>query len=114
MVRRRAVVRKLNDNPANVRKTSPIKAIGKKIGYVLVVIAVTTVSCQKDSDPNPGPPVQPAALGKAKVWLTRGDQTSLLAQQSDISITALKDTPSITIDTTTQIQEMDGFGAALT
>ncbi|SHH90103.1 glucosylceramidase [Chryseolinea serpens] len=113
-MRRRVVERKLNDNPANVRKTSPIKAIGKKIGYVLAVIAITTVSCQKDSDPNPGPPVQPAALGKAKVWLTRGDQTSLLAQQSDISITALKDTPSITIDTTTQLQEMEGFGAALT
>lgn len=113
MVRRKEVERNLNDNPVNVRETSPIKAL-EKIGYVLAVIAITAVSCQKDSDPKPGPPVQPAALGMAQVWLTRGDQSSLLAQQSDISITALKDTPSITIDTTAQLQEMEGFGAALT
>ena len=104
----------MNDNPVDVRETSPIKVIGKKIGYVLAVIAITAVSCQKDSDPKPGPPVQPVAIGKAQVWLTRGDQSSLLAQQSDISITTLKDTPTITLDTTAQLQQMEGFGAALT
>jgi len=86
----------------------------KRIGYAWIIAGIAAVSCGKDSDPKPGPPVQETALGKAKVWLTRGDQSSLLAQQSDISIASLKDTPSISIDTTVQLQEIEGFGAALT
>lgn len=84
----------------------------KSIAFCLVIAVVT--ACSKTGDePKPGPPVQ-AEIGKAKVWLTTGDQSSLLAQQNDIAITLPKDNPSITIDTTTTFQEIEGFGAALT
>ncbi|WP_236675917.1 glycoside hydrolase family 30 protein [Chryseolinea lacunae] len=82
--------------------------------YMLTTLVLVAVSCQKDSDPKPGPPVQPVAVGKAQVWLTTGDQTSLLARQSDAAITTAVGTPTITLDTTTRLQEIEGFGAALT
>ncbi|RAW02409.1 glucan endo-1,6-beta-glucosidase [Pseudochryseolinea flava] len=67
-----------------------------------------------DDTPNPGPPVQPGGSGKAKVWVTSGDQSRLLAQQNDIMITTIKASPTITLDSTVTYQEIEGFGAALT
>jgi glucosylceramidase len=74
-------------------------------------------SCGSDEGtPDPGPPKQPEEIGKAQVWLTTGDQSKLLSKENDISITEIVSTTiaSITIDVTQKLQEIEGFGAALT
>lgn len=81
-----------------------------------IVILCFIGSCKDDSIPNPGPPVVPTGIGKASIWVTTGDKSRLLAQGQDVTITELKtvNTPTVTIDTTTALQEIEGFGAALT
>lgn len=82
---------------------------------ILTLIAILS-SCGKDELVNPGPPKPPNGIGKAEVWITSGDKLRLLSKESDIAVTSLStvSTPTITIDTTTLLQEMEGFGAALT
>src|SRR5688500_8494672 len=82
------------------------------LGFVL-----SLGSCDPSNDaPNPGPPKQPVEIGKAKVWLTTGDQSKLLSKENDISITepGITTVPAITVDATQKLQEIEGFGAALT
>jgi glucosylceramidase len=57
-----------------------------------------------------------ADIGKAQVWLTRGDKTRLLNREPDLSIrkTASTNWPVIEIDSTVRFQSVEGFGAALT
>jgi glucosylceramidase len=73
-------------------------------------------SCKEEDSPNPGPPVTPVGIGKASNWVTTGDKSRLLTKGTDIVITELKvvSTPTITIDTAIKLQEIEGFGAALT
>jgi glucosylceramidase len=85
------------------------------VSFPFMVVSILTVGrCGKKEDPKPGPPVQPKELGVAKVWITSGDQSNLLVQQNNISITATKNDATITVDTTLVFQEIEGFGAALT
>ncbi len=86
-------------------------------GLLLFLISVSVLlSCSGDdgSDQNPLP--SDALKGEADVWLTMGDQSVLLGQQKAASITGIKSTslPVITIDSTALMQEIEGFGAALT
>ncbi|HEY9487453.1 MAG TPA: glycoside hydrolase family 30 beta sandwich domain-containing protein [Chryseosolibacter sp.] len=85
---------------------------------LLLVISVTLAGCDSDDRfPDPGPPVQPEEIGKAQVWITTGDQSRLLSKQPDIAITEVvtdNSGPVITIDPTEKLQEIEGFGAALT
>ncbi len=54
-------------------------------------------------------------IGKAAVWLTKGDKSKLLSSEPEIPITKTgSGYPLINIDTAIQYQTMDGFGAALT
>lgn len=54
-------------------------------------------------------------LGKAALWLTKGDKSKLLSREDDLIITETgSGFPVIQIDTANQYQVMDGFGAALT
>jgi glucosylceramidase len=83
----------------------------------LSAIFVIAGSCShSDNDPNPGPPVQPKSIGKANVWVTSGDKSNLLTAQSDVSLTTIgaTTTSTISLDSTTSYQEIEGFGAALT
>jgi glucosylceramidase len=80
-------------------------------------LVISLGNCSPDEGtPNPGPPKQPEEIGKAQVWLTTGDQSKLLSHESDISITEIETStlPSVTIDVTQKLQEIEGFGAALT
>ena len=89
----------------------------KMISFVIPAIVFIAVGCGSDKkDPNPGPPKQPAEIGKAQVWVTTGDQSKLLTKESDISITEITNAsfPTITIDDSQKLQEIEGFGAALT
>jgi len=72
------------------------------------------LNCSKNkADPQPQTPTE---LGKAKVWITKGDQSKLLSREADLSIQALGTAlyPVINVDTVTRYQTVDGFGAALT
>lgn len=90
--------------------------IYKSISCFLCAALLFPLSCKDEDSPNPGPPPTTKGIGKASLWVTSGDKTRLLAKTSDITLTQLLDvnTPAITIDTTTELQEIEGFGASLT
>ena len=81
-----------------------------------LITAFVFLSCAGDDDPDNSPLPTNAVTGNANVWLTMGDQSLLLSPQKPISITTVKSTslPVITIDSTQLMQEIEGFGAALT
>ncbi|MCX6233773.1 MAG: glucan endo-1,6-beta-glucosidase [Bacteroidetes bacterium] len=68
-----------------------------------------------DNSEHQEPPVQ-TDIGKAHVWLTKGDKTKLLNKEGDLSIKEQDSSnwPVIVVDTTIAFQAMEGFGAALT
>jgi glucosylceramidase len=85
--------------------------------FTLLTIILFAAACgSDDKDPNPGPPKQPEEIGKAQLWVTTGDQSRLLAKETDISITVIAQTslPTIEIDESQKLQPIEGFGAALT
>lgn len=92
-----------------------MKVEGRFLFGSVVLGCLQILGCSKDTIPDPGPPVV-SEIGKAAVWLTTGDRAKLLSEESDISITSPGDTqsPVITIDASDQLQEIEGFGAALT
>jgi glucosylceramidase len=102
------------------KRNSSLSSIATRIGLEIIFIgfiAISLLSCDSTgSDPKPPPPPSPQALGKAQVWVTTGDQSKLLTQETDISIFALSnsDLPTITITPAQKLQEVEGFGAALT
>ena len=71
-------------------------------------------SCSKKSADEVNPP--PPATNDVDLWLTRGNQSVLLAKQSvAISFgTQPNSNPVITVDSTQQFQTIDGFGYTLT
>jgi glucosylceramidase len=73
------------------------------------------LSCQDKTSDTPDDPVD-HEIGKAQLWITKGDKTNLFSHEGDLSV---KDTltptfPQIIVDTTETFQEIEGFGAALT
>ncbi len=71
-------------------------------------------SASSDNGGNP-PPTPPGKTDSAIVWLTRSDETELLKQQSSIAFNASANSYStITVDSTTSYQTIDGFGYTLT
>ncbi|MGC1242339.1 MAG: glycoside hydrolase family 30 beta sandwich domain-containing protein [Chryseosolibacter sp.] len=83
---------------------------------LVIMLLLTGAGCDRDEFHDPGPPKQPREIGKARVWVTTGDQSKLLSAESDISITEISETsfPATTVDATEKLQEIEGFGAALT
>lgn len=81
-----------------------------------IVSLAFVYSCKDEESPNPGPPVTPVGIGKVSRWTTTGGKTQLLNKGNDIILTELKSQliATITIDTTTKLQEIEGFGASLT
>lgn len=89
----------------------------KIISVYFGVVALLSVSCGGDDKfVDPGPPKQPEEIGKAQLWLTTGDQSKLLSRQTDVAITVKAENtfPTITLDPSAKLQEIEGFGAALT
>lgn len=89
----------------------------KNIPYGICCL-VLAVACGKSSSRQSGKtPADTAAItGKAKVWVTAGNQAKLLQAQQDVDITTDTTTAAATIhiDFTRQLQQVAGFGAALT
>jgi len=54
-------------------------------------------------------------IGKAEVWLTKGDKSKLLSKEEELTITESgSGYPLLTVDTATRYQSIEGYGAALT
>ncbi len=82
----------------------------------LLGLIMSLGSCERDSS-DPQPPVtQPRETGKAQAWLTTGDKAKLLNKEYDVSLYEVSATtlPTITVDAAQKLQQIEGFGAALT
>jgi glucosylceramidase len=81
-----------------------------------LAICLFLMSCKANEGSVPPDPPPSNEIGKAQVWLTKGDQSKLFNREGDLSIkkTASTNWPVIEIDTATRFQAMQGFGAALT
>ncbi len=86
-----------------------------RMNIFLLLAALTFTGCSKNTNSNNGE--QPPAVNpdSAIVWLTKADQTVLLLQQPSIAFNAPANSHStITVDSTTTYQTIDGFGYTLT
>jgi len=90
-----------------------------KFGYVLrvfifLVISVLMGCTSRSQDLLSTPDVTTGK--KVSVWVTRGDQTKLMQKQNDLPIVSSGNKEALVsaIDFTTEFQEIEGFGAALT
>lgn len=83
--------------------------------FYLIALCVF-MNCSGDDSSTDKPLPIDSERGKANVWLTMGDESMLLSKRNPITITSTKSTslPVITIDSTQLMQEIEGFGAALT
>ena len=84
--------------------------------FLTMAIFFSLMSC-KAKDGSAGPEPTPSdEIGKAHVWLTKGDKSKLLNKESDLSVTKSisSASPLINVDTVSVLQSIDGFGAALT
>lgn len=88
------------------------KALYTLIAFLVIVLA----GCSEDEPVYlpPDPPMD--SVGDATVWVTSGNRNRLLHQESDIIIYEGEETalPYISIEFEDLLQEMEGFGAALT
>ncbi|HIB37202.1 glycoside hydrolase family 30 beta sandwich domain-containing protein [Mesonia sp.] len=90
----------------------------KKI-FLSIAIAATLIACSDDDTKSYPPPTTGGSgneVGTAQIWVTSGDQSRLLSAQDNLSIIDNNETtyPSISINESEQMQEIEGFGAALT
>lgn len=83
------------------------------VGLCAISLACSKSANDKDTTPTPNPV---NSTGKASIWVTTGDQQRLLNKGTDIDITkpTANNPAVITIDFSQTLQEIDGFGAALT
>ena len=89
------------------------RTISKILALIFCFFLMSCKAKNETVAPDPPPSNE---IGKAQVWLTKGDQSKLLHREGDLSIskTASSAWPVITIDTVTHHQSIEGFGAALT
>ena len=88
----------------------------KGLYITIFLIAFILTGCSEDQ-PVYLPPEPPATgVGEASAWVTTGNRNRLLHQETDIIIFEGQQTdlPSTSLDFDDLLQEMDGFGAALT
>ncbi len=91
----------------------PIRAVAYRLSFCILFF----VSCGSgDEFPDPGPPTKAEEIGKADAWLTTGNQTKLLSHEVQVSVTERATTvlPSVTLQPEQKLQQIEGFGAALT
>jgi len=97
-----------------------------KLLSCVAILLLASTSCQhnidlpqqeQQSQNNPNSPAveAAAAAGTVDYWLTKGDQSVLLQQQTSLTFgTATNRNANITVDTTQIFQTIDGFGYTLT
>jgi glucosylceramidase len=92
----------------------------RKIVFIILFFGGIAAGCHKKSSgggSNPQPVDPPAPTGsEVSFWLTKGDQSALLQQQS-VALnfgTTASQLPMIEVDSTQTFQTVDGFGYTLT
>lgn len=89
----------------------------QRAGLLLVSFYTLFVcgDCSKKGGSNPLPPVV-TPTNDMEMWLTKGDQSSLLQKQTTVlSFTTITNSyPDIDVDSATAYQSVDGFGYTLT
>ena len=101
-----------------------IKNINRRVAFAFLLCGtILATSCKKEKGAGGNPvdpttPIQPVIPVKSDVamWLTQGDQGSLLKQQN-LALnfgTSTNTNPTIEVDTTQTYQSIDGFGFTLT
>ena len=85
----------------------------------LGILSAGLLSCsadKKDPDPIPAPGGEtPGSTISVRSWITTGDRSSLLKEQTAISFTATNNQVApLVVDTTKTFQTIDGFGYTLT
>jgi O-glycosyl hydrolase len=86
-----------------------------------VLVAGFVVGCSPNATPTPvaSPTAAPTPTAQppvpVKVWVTKADQSKLLAAQPDVSFgPVVQGSQVIDVDENNQYQQMDGFGGAMT
>src|SRR5690606_27005589 len=79
-------------------------------------IFLGSLSCSSEEPQTYEPPKKQEELGKARVFLTTGDQGKLLSEETALTITTLDNGALSTIQLFPEekLQQIEGFGAALT
>ena len=86
------------------------------ICFILIGILSVQSNCKKDK-PVSEPPTPPSTVSGPSIsyWITKGDQTALLQQQSTpLSFNSTTGSDLIEVDSTQTFQTVDGFGYTLT
>lgn len=99
----------------------------RKLGTIAVALLVALSNCYSScnkggsggggGNPNPpGPPNPPTPVSDVEYWITKSDQTALLAKQTSPLVfgTSSNSNLVIEVDSTTSYQTIDGFGYTLT
>src|SRR5688500_17044479 len=82
----------------------------------LLFIAIAIAGCSDKNITGTPPPVTPPVNTEVEYYITKGDQSMLLAKQQVPLIfhSNANQHPTITVDTTLQFQQMVGFGYTFT
>lgn len=91
----------------------------KFLPAAFICVAAALGSCSGKSATTDTPqPLDTTTVGKVAVWVTNGAQSKLLKSENTLSVVKKGSVPSsvnpISIDFSVRLQEMEGFGAALT
>ncbi|AKD05718.1 glycoside hydrolase family 30 beta sandwich domain-containing protein [Pontibacter korlensis] len=88
----------------------------KVLGLLFILAAGWLTGCSDSDDAKPAPPPPPSTSSQVEFWLTNADKSVLFARQTaSLNFkTTTNSNPTITIDTTTTYQSIDGFGYTLT
>lgn len=81
---------------------------------LLFLLICTTYSCSKNNVTPSTPSTPSTSTGDVSAYMTTTNQLSLLAQQDGINFSKDPGDFTITLDSTTLYQSIDGYGAALT
>jgi len=87
-----------------------------KIFIALVIgLLCLNAKCSNKEQTNPPVPPNPSATNEVSVWMTKGDRSTLLQKQTNLSFTSASNAnPTIDVDSTITYQTIDGFGYTLT
>lgn len=90
----------------------------KLLKYPFILVAIISCACSKKAEGgvDEKPIEEKPVATEVSYWLTKGDQTELLKKQN-VALnfgTSASNYPTIEVDETTKMQEIDGFGYTLT
>jgi len=103
------------DTSAVSHEINPVHIYNSTGTYTVALTATSPSGISDTHSQNISITIPNSEIGKAEVWLTKGDKSKLLSNEPELLITETgSGYPLISVDTAIQFQSIDGFGAALT